>query len=98
MADFQGLYKTQGHNPDSSMKTDPMEFVGLYYWTTEKIGVNLNLSQETPSPSQWVQYYDWSTLGVIGVSPVPEPENFAMLIVGLGLISVIAKRKTKKQQ
>jgi hypothetical protein len=29
------------------------------------------------------------------VSPVPEPESFAMLVAGLGLMGAIARRRSK---
>jgi hypothetical protein len=31
------------------------------------------------------------------VSPVPEPESYAMMLAGLGLMGFIARRKTKNQ-
>lgn len=31
------------------------------------------------------------------VSPAPEPETYAMLLAGLGLISVVSRRRTTKQ-
>ncbi len=32
-------------------------------------------------------------VGYASITPVPEPENSAMLLAGLGLIGVIARRK-----
>ncbi|MDP3539202.1 MAG: FxDxF family PEP-CTERM protein [Azonexus sp.] len=40
-----------------------------------------------------------NTYGVtasIGIAPVPEPETYAMLLAGLGLIGAIARRRTPK--
>lgn len=33
--------------------------------------------------------------GAIGVSPVPEPESFAMLLAGLGLMGAVVRRRSK---
>ena len=33
--------------------------------------------------------------GAIGVSPIPEPESFAMLLAGLGLMGAVVRRRSK---
>ena len=33
--------------------------------------------------------------GLIGISPVPEPESFAMLLAGLGLMGAVVRRRSK---
>ena len=37
----------------------------------------------------------WNVVNTIPVSPVPEPETYAMLLAGLGLIGFIARRKNQ---
>jgi hypothetical protein len=34
--------------------------------------------------------------GDVAVTPVPEPETYAMMLVGLGLIGGIARRRKQK--
>lgn len=29
------------------------------------------------------------------ITPVPEPETYAMMLIGLGLLGVVARRKSK---
>jgi PEP-CTERM motif len=41
------------------------------------------------------QYSSLSGQQVIGVAAVPEPENYAMLLAGLGLIAVAVRRRKK---
>lgn len=35
------------------------------------------------------------TVNVLGVAAVPEPESYAMLLAGLGLLGVVARRRAK---
>jgi hypothetical protein len=35
-------------------------------------------------------------LNVVPVTPVPEPESYAMLLAGLGLMATIARRRRAK--
>jgi len=37
-------------------------------------------------------YYKYD-ISVIGVVPVPEPETYAMLLAGLGLMGAVARRR-----
>ena len=36
------------------------------------------------------------TINGLTVAPVPEPETYAMLIAGLGLIGAVSRRRNKK--
>ncbi len=36
------------------------------------------------------------TVGVAGVAPIPEPETYAMLLTGLGLLGFVAHRRKRK--
>jgi len=38
-----------------------------------------------------------SKVGITSVSPVPEPETYAMMLAGLGLIGAIARRRKQQQ-
>lgn len=63
-------------------------------------------SQAAIPLSEWVQpanhgnmgsYYSVHLSGVDGaVSAVPEPESFAMLLAGLGIVGALARRKNRK--
>ncbi|SFH26096.1 PEP-CTERM protein-sorting domain-containing protein [Nitrosospira sp. Nsp14] len=59
------------------------------------IYVNLNTSMwhETPMASMGDPYRDTIALSV---TAVPEPETYAMLLAGLGLIGAMAKRRARK--
>ncbi len=41
----------------------------------------------TPNPSNWV----------VGVAEIPEPETYAMMLAGLGMLGVIGRRRTRAQ-
>ena len=41
----------------------------------------------TPNPSNWV----------VGVAEIPEPETYAMLLAGLGMLGFVGKRRCKNQ-
>ena len=43
-----------------------------------------------------VSYDVRAVIGIAPVTPVPEPETYAMMLAGLGLIGFIGKRKSKK--
>lgn len=63
------------------------------------------MAQVTNSGSDVVSYRGWATAGAIVSSdfvmrattaPVPEPETYAMMLAGLGLVSTIARRRKTK--
>jgi hypothetical protein len=56
--------------------------------------VSLALDTKTP-PTFDNNYASWGSFHV-DVSPIPEPETYAMLIAGLGLMGFVARRRQKK--
>lgn len=52
------------------------------------VGVQNALDDETPSELQLRNF--------ITATPIPEPESYAMLMVGMGLIGAIVKRRTRR--
>jgi hypothetical protein len=90
--EFQNLYATQGtvnNEPNGRMiyGLGTINFDHYGYWTSENLtGFAVNSGTTVP--------YSLATLGsVIAVSPVPEPETYAMLLAGLGLIGLTKRRK-----
>ena len=52
-------------------------------------GTFSSISFATPQ----VEYYYGATVGALSTAPVPEPETYAMMIVGLGLLGFMAQRR-----
>lgn len=56
-------------------------------------GTFTSISFTTPN---YENYYG-ATVGALAVAAVPEPETYAMLIAGLGLMGAVARRRKNKQ-
>lgn len=59
----------------------------------------ITLSNFQVAPGAWSTYFNASEIsisGVAAVSPVPEPETYAMLLAGLGLMGGMARRRKQK--
>jgi hypothetical protein len=41
--------------------------------------------------------YAWAVRDGDVTSPVPEPETYAMMLAGLGLVSIVARRRKQRQ-
>lgn len=73
---------------------------GFYYWLTDiRTGATI-LQQEYfgiwTVTLQWSHQHNWTdqtVLSVTGPGPVPEPETYAMLLAGLGLVGYAARRR-----
>ena len=52
-----------------------------------------DLSFTTPN----YEYYYGVTVGALATAPVPEPESYAMLLAGLGLMGAVARRRKVRQ-
>lgn len=46
-----------------------------------------------PFPTSGSPGFDLDAVGVMNFAPIPEPESYAMLLVGLGLIGTVARRR-----
>jgi hypothetical protein len=47
---------------------------------------------------QYDEYYAWAVRDGDVAAPVPEPETYAMMLAGLGLLGVLARRRKQTQQ
>ncbi len=107
VAEFENLYETQGHI-SSGIKTGQMIYGGvfdfnqIYYWTSDQTAnpsyyhQSFAVNYPEGSSDRTREYAYFTTLGVIGVSPVPEPEICAMLLAGLGLIGAVVRRRKQR--
>lgn len=66
--------------------------------------LNANQTQQGTWVIKWVNNggqnpdYSNSSLWVRGVTPVPEPETYALMLAGLGLVGAIARRRKASQE
>jgi hypothetical protein len=42
------------------------------------------------------QNHDFTFNGTVSLAPVPEPETYAMMLAGFGLLGVAARRRKQK--
>lgn len=104
--EFQELYATQGHDAQGKMLRPPgSSFLELYYWTSDTHGSStnsdafaINFINYSPMTTnlQVRSFADSNLLGVIAVTTVPEPETYTMMLAGLGLLGVAARRRKQK--
>nr|WP_235914141.1 PEP-CTERM sorting domain-containing protein [Rugamonas rivuli] len=73
---------------------------GFYYWFTDIRTGSSILQQQYfgiwTVTLQWSHQHNWTdqtVLTVTGPGPVPEPETYAMLLAGLGLVGYAARRR-----
>jgi hypothetical protein len=104
VAEFQSLYATLGQvsSSDLHMNAAPLSGVSYsWYWTAEpsatgshqqkvytpfnnSVTIEADTCCATCSPHTWA------------VASVPEPQTYAILLAGLGLLGAIAKRRKYK--
>jgi PEP-CTERM motif len=92
---------------------DPVKSASMNGGTTTVSGLEFNLLQGVNTflfaydtvgpdqhPNQLTQYESWNigSATVSSVSAVPEPETYAMMLAGLGLMGTIARRRKQKLQ
>lgn len=111
MAEFGDLYDTQGTqylNPSQTvgvMIRTPFTLWGTSYATTTPYVTAdpryQNHHQAFVANQLWTSqsshFSETTKLGVWAVTAVPEPETYAMLLVGLGLIGSIARQRKNKR-
>lgn len=61
----------------------------------DSLSAGFQFDHETPIPVSEGTYWEAHVAGVAGV--VPEPETYAMLLAGLGLLGFVARRGKQKQ-
>ncbi|MBY0269325.1 MAG: PEP-CTERM sorting domain-containing protein [Burkholderiales bacterium] len=62
----------------------------------ELLPVTTSFISNRPEMSPWPENFTASTFLTVVTSPVPEPETYAMMLSGLGLLSFMARRKNQK--
>jgi hypothetical protein len=93
--------RAEGHT--ANWGTNPGSFQyrseGMTNWITQTLAANVapKLTGKVfyfrdVSPNAADQFY----LGTMSVTAVPEPESYAMLIAGLGLVASIVRRRKQK--
>jgi len=99
---FGGLSQVFSSTPwgptcTSGLCNDKFSFAGT---SLASIATNvITLSNFQVAPGPWSTYFNASEIsisGVAAVSPVPEPETYAMLLAGLGLMGGMARRRKQK--
>ena len=105
--EFKLLYAAQGHVSANDLRMNPGLFTNvqsLWYWTADPTNsvdyhwtytpsansTNSTISDTCCAVSRGGSPYTWA---VASVAPVPEPETYAMLLAGLGVMGFIARRR-----
>jgi hypothetical protein len=103
LAEFTSLYVAQQSVSaigGGSKNWGDMTVNANWYWTTDKPNPeslqNFAFSPFNPVP-QGQLYNDSQNVGVWAVTAVPEPESYAMMLAGLGLMVAVASRRKAKQ-
>lgn len=94
-SEFTSLYNAQG-NVDGKMNRDPFTIFTNFYWTSDQDRTNYKAFGFNEK-DQITSFANYRSLNVWAVSPVPEPEAYAMLLSGLGMIGYAARRRRAKQ-
>lgn len=80
------------------IRADGSPIQAAEYWNSSFHYVDPSDFQQGYVLSDWTKAggtVGWETLYVKDVAPIPEPETYAMLLAGLGLIGAVARRKQK---
>jgi hypothetical protein len=72
---------------------DVTDYINSVYKTGHAAGFLFRSSSENSNWSDAANFLPGQTLTLTFTSPVPEPKIYAMLLIGLGLISLVARRK-----
>jgi PEP-CTERM motif len=107
---FGGLFAspTAGVTPQGADRTADGNDVTLWFgppWDHKVFagGMNSSILQIATNATNWfqgfatVQNHSVGTVASFGVSPVPEPEIYAMIGIGLGLLGWVRRRKKLNQ-
>jgi hypothetical protein len=87
---FYGNYSTSPYLTYEPFILEPLE-KGTY-----SLAISTYPSAGTISDVRMPGTYNFET-NAIPISPVPEPETYAMMIAGLGVLGLLMRRKIKKQ-
>ncbi|MFZ4873983.1 PEP-CTERM sorting domain-containing protein [Janthinobacterium sp. Mn2066] len=74
---------------------DVTDYINNAYKTGSFAGFVFQSPVEFSNWTDVAEFRPGQTLSLTFTSPVPEPENYAMLLMGLGLIGFIARRKRR---
>jgi hypothetical protein len=90
-----------GDSGAACFKGTPVALTNSMSWTIDFVGTNLNFD----SPHLKVNFYETAgqdkatgsllSLNLPAVNAVPEPETYAMLLAGLGLMGFVARRRQR---
>ena len=73
----------------ASNGTPGSEFTGLYFDKNDPNKAYVNIQHPTDGVDRLIQ--------ISAVAPVPEPETYAMMMAGLGMLGAVARRRKQKQ-
>jgi hypothetical protein len=92
--DFFGMTNLLTWAGDGSVRgsSNGSGFVGISAGATSMNGSNSTHPGATQTFDMWVTFSE-TPITAMNVTPVPEPETYAMMIVGLGLMGAIARRR-----
>lgn len=77
--------------PDGFLTEGNQYLIGVRFSHTEIEGFNPNGSGIAALENRSVYYLEYSTM-----APVPEPETYAMMLAGLGLLGIASRRRARK--
>lgn len=91
-----GVQVSFGANPIASITAAANGVWTLYNYTFTALGTSTILAFHSFDPVSASSY--GSYLDAVSVSAVPEPETYAMMLVGLGLVGFAARRRKQPTQ
>jgi hypothetical protein len=96
----ESLYRTTAASPYTAVVTNPLPLASLVSSTTATSWNNLAAGTYTLQYSATLVKASFLVPNVVGsytsviqLAPVPEPETYALLLSGLGLLGFMARRK-----
>jgi hypothetical protein len=103
LEEFKTLYADLGSVAQASNSTSwgPFTTNGVQYWTSTPAAFNIAYYQyfmpQVPLPTDEVWHMPGTMVNTWLVTSVPEPQTYAMLLSGLGLMGAIVRRRKQNQ-